>query len=266
MRYLFICILSLLLFVVSVSAQTVVVTTGDTAVAENSPGWLFNRDSTTSTPYAFNSNKSSIGVGSLNVLPIGSNALDKFIGEYFLNRAIADIDSISYDFLLGTGVSTGQSNQFYLNVYANFGVSDDLKYYDCRYAVVPTTGSTSNFTTVVFDPTQPYSVTTRGGATPSPYACPAKPSDMDALSPGSNIRMFSLNVGDTSGSDVGVSGYLDKVVVATSDGATTFDFEPVLTPSSAEQCKKGGWMTFNTPVFTNQGSCVSFVVSSSPNP
>lgn len=30
-------------------------------------------------------------------------------------------------------------------------------------------------------------------------------------------------------------------------------------PTNKDQCKKGGWMTFNNPTFKNQGQCVSYV-------
>jgi hypothetical protein len=30
-------------------------------------------------------------------------------------------------------------------------------------------------------------------------------------------------------------------------------------PTKIDQCKKGGWQTFNNPMFTNQGKCVSYV-------
>jgi hypothetical protein len=194
----------------------------------------------------------------LYVLPIGANPSDKFIGENFINTAIANVNSISYDFLLGGGGSADYQH-FYMNVYANFGVSDDLKFYDCRYAVVPTAGSTTTFTTVTFDPTQPYTVATRNT---SPYPCPAIPADMDTLSAGSNIRMFSINVGDTSASDLGLDGYYDKVVVDTTGGTTTYDFEPYLVATNADQCKKGGWMTYkraNGSPFKNQGDCIQYV-------
>lgn len=40
---------------------------------------------------------------------------------------------------------------------------------------------------------------------------------------------------------------------------------PVLTsPSGKNECKKDGWMSFNNPVFKNQGDCVSWV-QSNPN-
>ena len=32
-------------------------------------------------------------------------------------------------------------------------------------------------------------------------------------------------------------------------------------PTSADQCKDGGWRTFTNPRFKNQGDCVSFVAS-----
>lgn len=240
-------------------AATTVVVNGDTAVGENTPGWLFNRDVTTMSPFEFNSDEASIGVGSLHVMPIGANPSDKFIGENFVNKPIADIGSISYDYLIGAGASLSDANEFYMSVYANFGESDDLKFYDCRYSVVPAVGSQTDFTTVTFDPTQPYPVAKRAT---SPYDCPAVPADMDLMSPGSNIRMFSLNVGDTTASDTGVEGYLDNVVVTVNGDVTVYDFEPILMPMSKDECKGEGWMSFNYPFFKNQGDCVSYVQSS----
>ncbi len=253
--------ISLFVFAGVVSADSTILVTGNTAAGENQPGWLFNRDISTSTPYEFNTDAASIGMGSLYVMPIGATAADKFIGENFINSPIADVNSISYDFMIGSGGDSLDKDHFYMNVYANFGVSDDNKFYDCRYNVVPTTGSTSSFTTVTFDPTQAYPVTTRGGASASPFTCPAVPADMDLLSAGSNIRMFALNVGDTSASDTGLDGYLDNVVVNVDSGVTTYDFEPLLTVTDKQDCKKGGWTNFNSPSFKNQGQCVSFVVS-----
>ncbi len=199
----------------------------NTATAENTPGWMFNRDPSTTTPYIFNAAQASIGNGAIYVNPIGATPANKFIAENFLNKPIANINSISYDIRVGAGGSAVSANQFYMNVYANFGVSDDLKFYDCRYNVVPTVVSNGAWTTVTFDPTQAYDVATRGGASASPFTCPSAPADMDGLSPGSNIRMFALNLGDTSASDVGLDGYFDKVVVNTDTALTTYDFEPV---------------------------------------
>lgn len=206
--------------------------TGNTAAAENQPGWLFNRDVNTSTPYEFSTDQYSIGVGSLNVLPIGANPADKFVAENFLLSPIAEVNQISYDFKIGAGGSASDSNKFYMNVYANFGSSSMTKFYDCRYNVVPTTGSAGSFTSVTFDPSQTYPVATSGS---SPYICPASPVAMDNLSNGSTIRAFSLNVGDSSANDLGLNGYLDNVVVDKVGQITTYDFEPDTTAPAKPQ-------------------------------
>ncbi len=255
---------------------TTVIVTGDTSAGENQPGWLFNRDLTTATPFEFNNTTASIGTGSLYVKPIGANAADKFIAENFINTPISNVNSISYDFKIGSTSLDTQEEQFYMNVYANFGTSSDDKYYDCRYDIVPTVGSTAGFTTVTFDPTLAYPVTTRGGANASPYACPAIPADMDLQSAGSNIRAFALNVGDTSTSDVGLSGYLDKVVTNLDTGITIYDFESAFlpptntVPTTKYQCMNNGWKTLKDAVvggknFKNQGDCVSFVATKGKN-
>jgi hypothetical protein len=36
-------------------------------------------------------------------------------------------------------------------------------------------------------------------------------------------------------------------------------------PTSKNQCKKGGWKTFDNPPFKNQGQCVSYVVHHTPH-
>lgn len=42
---------------------------------------------------------------------------------------------------------------------------------------------------------------------------------------------------------------------------TTYDFEIGTSPSSKNECKQGGWATFNDPAFKNQGDCVSWVAA-----
>lgn len=241
------------------ASDATLIVTGNTSAGENQPGWYFGRDPNNATPYSFVMSHPSIGTGSLYVSPLSNVAAKKFIGENFINTPIADLNSISYDFKIGAGGLATQEEQFYMNVYANFGVSDDLKFYDCRYDILPLTGSKDSYTTVTFDPTASYPVVTRGGATPSPFACPSSPSAMNNLSAGSNIRAFVLNMGDTSVNDAGLDGYFDNVVVNQDSGITTYDFEPLLMPSDKNECKNGGWMIFNSPFFKNQGDCVSHV-------
>lgn len=203
--------------------ETTVIISGDTAGGENQPGWLFNRDTSTMTPFEFNTVEASIGDGSLYVFPIGTSSSDKFIGELFLNDTMSDIVSISYDYMLGnnSATTTASANQFYANVYANFDDSDDFGH--CVYNVVPNNG-TAGWHTVTFDPEMDYDVRQRGTE-----VCPASPSDMG---PDAELRAFAINLGDTTDTDEGLDGYFDNVVVETTDMITTYDFEPTPAPTT----------------------------------
>lgn len=253
---------------VSAASSTVTVT-GNTSAGENQPGWLFNRDMRTSTPYEFNSDQESIGSGSLYVKPISNTNTsglpgndpnkDKFIAENFVQSAVSEFDSVSYDFLIaGPSGTASDASEFYLNVYAN--IDNSTNFYDCRYDYVPSVGSTLGFTTASFSSTDtPTTVTKRGDRIP---ACPATLAEMPE---GSHVRVFAINVGGTSDSDTGLAGYLDNVVVNASGNTTTYDFEPRLTVANKDACKNGGWMTSNTPVYKNQGQCVSSFASNKNN-
>lgn len=211
--------------------------TGSTTVAENDSGkWFFNRDANTDTPYEFNYTDHKIGDGSLQILPIGANASDKFIGEYFFLKEVSKVKKFEYHYKIGGDGTAADKVHFYLNVYANFATSAPTKFYDCRYNVFPSEGSTSSWKTVTFNPNQSYDVATRtdNASTPdineaSPQPCPAKPLDMGE---GATIRVFAINLGDTSTNDVGLGGWFDKVTLETKKSSrhtkkTTFDFEPI---------------------------------------
>lgn len=250
-------ILLAVLVVPALAATSTVRITGETAAFENDLGWMFARDLTTDTAYEFNSDEASIGAGSLYVPPIGPAAMDKFIAELFLITPLASIDSIAFDFLIGSGGTAADANQFYLNVYANFPSSLPTKFYDCRYTIVATVGSTTEFTTVTYDKDTAYPVTTRGGLDPSPMPCPAVPS---AMGPGAILRMASISVGDTTASDVGLNAYLDNVVVVTGDDTVIYDFD--VEPVTKDDCKSGGWADYG---FKNQGACIQFVNTGKDN-
>ena len=202
----------------AISSGTTVTVTGDTSVALG-PGWLFNADASTATPFEFNTNMPSIGSGSLEVFPIGADALDKFIGTYIEAGLLSDVSSISYDFkIAGSGDST-DANEFYLNVYT-LASPLSTNYYDCRFDYIPPTGSTSSFTTFTADLSADADVVVTG----SGYGgvCPTSPDDMPD---GSILGFFALNLGDTSANDEGVGGFFDNVVVERANETTTYDFE-----------------------------------------
>ncbi len=205
--------------------SSTIVVNKNTSTGENIPGWLFNRDISTSNPYEFVAGTPSIGSGSLYVEPIGATASNKFVGEYFFDTTttkMGDIETISYDFQIGSGGVPADANEFYINVYANFAGSSPTKYYDCRYTLVPSVGAVGSYTTVTFDTSVAQSVFQHAS---SPSTCPATPADMGA---GAVIRAFALNLGDTSANDVGVDGNFDNVVITTTNAVTTYDFEELV--------------------------------------
>jgi hypothetical protein len=87
-----------------------------------------------------------------------------------------------------------------------------------------------------------------GAGGPAIYSLAA----IKALCPNAVVLGLGVNIGTFN------PGY----TVAT-DGVqfndTTYDFELGRTPSSKDECKDGGWESFNDPAFTNQGDCVSYV-------
>jgi hypothetical protein len=68
------------------------------------------------------------------------------------------------------------------------------------------------------------------------------------------------NENAANGTDGEQTVLADNTVINTD----TFDFETAV-PVSKDQCKKGGWQSFNG-MFKNQGDCVSYVATSGRNP
>ncbi len=224
----------------------------------NLQGWALNRDASTSTPYEFTEAKASIGNGSVYVKPIGGTvAKDKFIAEKTLGSLASELNSVAYDFLIAGNGTTASANHFYLNVYTNLPGSST--FYDCRFDYVPTAGSTSAFTTASFTSTS--AATAVGDRAEDGFTCPTT---WGAMQAGSTIKFIAVNVGDTSLSDAGLAGYLDKAVINSGGNVTTYDFELRNVPTNANQCKNGGFASLtnnNGVVFKNQGQCVQFVNS-----
>ena len=230
-------------------------------VTENGEGGiLLNRDAGNATPIEFSNDASSIGDGSLYVLPISDDPARKFIAEvggldFFVDGAplteISDFSSFAYDFQIAGEPGPTAYKQFYANVYAN-GPGSTNGYADCVYNFVPTSGSTEDFTSFSFDAdTQPTSEpTNRSGK----YDCGDKIGDLA----GGQINFVAINLGDTTAqADQGLGGYFDNIQVATLEGVTTYDLEkdqPVTGPQSKDDCKDGGFAAGN---FKNQGECVS---------
>ncbi len=200
--------------------------TGDTWDAVGNPtgtGWFFNPFPPYTAPFEFNDDTASIGDGAFLGGPVTAVADSKIIATLQSFTPVDGFESFSYDFDIVANDASDE-NEFYLNVYANFGSSDPTKFYDCRYDVVPTVGTVGSFTTVTFAADSAATAVTTHGS--SPFTCPTNIEDMESLDAGAVIRAFALNIGDTAAQDAGVSGYFDNVVLETTEKITTYDFEP----------------------------------------
>ena len=193
--------------------------TGDTSTGENLPGWMFNRDQTSKTPFAFSGAAGSTGTGSLYVKPIGANPSDKFIAENFTKTPVNEFNSFSYDYKIAGSGTDADKNKFYTNIYAN--VDNSNKFYDCRFDYVAGIGSTSGFVTSSFNSTDAPTSARQSGT--SRITCPATLAEMPS---GSFIRAYAVTAGDTTTSDLGLAAYYDNVVINTSSLISQYDFEP----------------------------------------
>ena len=104
-------------------------------------GWGLNADPANVTPYEFTDQEASIGVGSLHILPITNMVngdADKFTAGLLMGDLVADINAVSYDFMVEGAVDNAHQH-FYLNVYTAY--ETQLNWYDCRFDYVPLTGS-----------------------------------------------------------------------------------------------------------------------------
>lgn len=72
-----------------------------------------------------------------------------------------------------------------------------------------------------------------------------------AAFPSAVVKAFGFSLGS------GVKG--DYVINAINFAGDRYTFAQAVVLTSKEQCKNGGWMTSTSPVFKNQGECVSYV-------
>ena len=71
---------------------------------------------------------------------------------------------------------------------------------------------------------------------------------------------IASNPGGTGDAIIDPSGVVDYIPFLTSTASTPCAPPPVGPPTNKDQCKNGGWQTFNTPrTFKNQGDCIQFV-------
>lgn len=68
---------------------------------------------------------------------------------------------------------------------------------------------------------------------------------------------FGVRVGEPYAN--GYTENIDLIKLSTNTFNYVADFEPLVSPTTKDECKNNGWTNFNNPQFKNQGQCVSFV-------
>lgn len=192
-------------------------------------GWVVAPDGT--VPYAFASGPASSGAGSLQFGPVdGTTPANKLIVfTPLLGVPASDLTAFSYDFFIDSSSPGGAADaqHLYLNLYVDvasngigvFGPGPGSSgFYDCRYDLVPTTGTVNGWTTASFTASSSWTNIADRIA-----GCPLT---LSGLAGGDRIRWITLNGGQSTASDAGLKAAFDKVVVQTATDTTTYDFEP----------------------------------------
>eukprot|EP00557_Chaetoceros_sp_GSL56_P007424 CAMPEP_0176494914 /NCGR_PEP_ID=MMETSP0200_2-20121128/10368_1 /TAXON_ID=947934 /ORGANISM="Chaetoceros sp., Strain GSL56" /LENGTH=302 /DNA_ID=CAMNT_0017892739 /DNA_START=107 /DNA_END=1014 /DNA_ORIENTATION=- len=200
----------------------------------------------------FTTEESLLGDGSLKgSIPSDSTVgADKIILSYLSTeyiqgvndelwfRPVSDLEYIEYSFKVGAcnGAKTSCPEQFYLNVYTRSPGEQDNIFYSCRYDFVPTAvggEEGGEWTTIRYELTTV--ATTAVSGTGSTAGCPGgavtleNAGNVNYLPSAEAGVIFALNMGDTSLTDNGLSGYFDSVIVKIKDeDARVFDLEPAV--------------------------------------
>ena len=239
-------------------------------------GWLFYNDENDTIDNSLGSfvagpGIAPLGQGSAQISVSGTQRRN--LATYrFSGTPLADITDLrfsTYNPSAGNGGSSTRSA--YLNFNVDFDGSDT---WQSRLVFVP-----RNNGTVLQDTWQEWDAINGGTALWS-YSGPTWPitgqpgatlktwSQILTDYPGIRIRVTDSHLGLRVGEPY-TNGYtenIDNFVFGTAAGLEVFDFDPAVGPATdKDQCKNGGWQTFNNPAYKNQGDCVSSVVSKGKN-
>lgn len=239
----------------------------------NLQGWQIQTNTTQSVTFVTGPATPPIGVGSarLAVGADGSGAA-QLRNPNYSGTSLSSLSNLAYSTYVQQYGSGGQAPYIILNVdYDSDGILDDLLFFEPVYqdaTFFPSNpqGPLTLNTWQTWDALNGgwWSVNGTAGATPGTGVKPL--SDIIAAEPAATI----VNSGASGGVRI-VAGFgagawdnfignVDDFVIGVNGCNTTFNFEPEIgPPAAANQCKNGGWTTFNSPRrFKNQGDCVSY--------
>jgi hypothetical protein len=223
--------------------------------------WFFYNDETdaidsTLGSFVYGPETAPLGFGSVEISVTGTQRRN--LATYqFSGTELADITTLAYSTFnasAGNGGSADRAGYLQFNVDFNADngtvVQDEWQEWDAL--------NSGDAMWRYSGPTWPG--TAIAGTTPRTW------DDILASYPGVRVRVTDSWLGIRVGEPYadGYTANLDAFKFGTAAGVTTFDFEPdQMFPTSKDECKKDGWMSFLNPVFKNQGDCISQTVSNS---
>jgi hypothetical protein len=250
----------------SASAATQVVTENDVArQPENTPptrNWVIYNRLAGAAAFRTGPATAPLGAGSLELrTPTGADKVQAFNYDQ-IGTPLSAVNALGYS----TYRSAGSAQQV-----AAINIEVDVN-----------GAALGGFTTLVFEPV--YN-TTQGPVVSNQWqtwdaynggnaiwwssnAIPSAP-DRDTFVSWSTIVAANPNaviVGGFGNNQGSGNPALTTAVDALTINSTTYDFEPLIgPPTSKDQCKNGGWQSFVSQGFKNQGDCVSYVATNGKN-
>lgn len=247
-----------------------------TVTDTNMNGWTDSSTEGANVSFVNGPTMPPLGVGSAQ-LSVGPNSTDDTAAQLrnpnYAGTKLSQLTALTYSTFVSHDGSGGQAPYIILNVdYDNNGTTDDLLFFEPVYQ------------TAAFFPSNPqqalmlntwqtwnalnggwWSLNGTGGATPGTGVKPL--SAIIAAFPNATIVNSSsgggvrIVAGFGAGAWDNFVGNADAFTIGVNGCNTTYNFEPAIAPTTKDQCKNGGWQTFNSPAFKNQGQCVSFVAT-----
>jgi hypothetical protein len=266
--------------VVTATSSTVVVT------PSNLNGWTMQHDTcgltaTGSQSFVEGPGSPPEGTGShqFNIGPDG-DSFEAMRNSSLNGTLLTNITALSYSTYVQQFGSGGQAPYIILNIdWDNNGITDDQLFFEPVYQNGTYSGASvpnqcgSNPACVVLGQWQEWDALIGGwwvgndgfGGPPlvtlQQYAA-AHPGAR-VTNPASGLGAFRVTTGCGGAAWQNFIGNADAVIIGANGNTTNYDFELHNAPTSAGQCKSGGWQTFNPSrpagPFKNQGDCIQYV-------
>ncbi len=251
-----------------------------TVTALNLQGWQIDGDPGTSITFVDGPQTPPLGSGSVRLqIPANGDLFTNLRQPGFAGTPLTSLTALEY-FSYVSQNTDGQASYLILNIDTdNDGATDDLLFFEPVYQNGTYTGDSvpnqcgSNPLCVVTGQWQHWNALVGGwwslndGFFGPPLHTLA---GYEALHPGATIvnRADGLGgvriaAGGGAGAWDNFDGNADAFTIGVNHNDTTYNFDLHNTPANKDQCKNGGWSTFNpnrpAGPFKNQGDCIQYV-------